>query len=205
MTLHIRNFGKINDLVICNFVIQNKPSSVRKGPNTCTRLLSHQVVNQDSDLEVQALNQPIVLQDLEFSQDGIQCSICPSSSLNLPYSPNMYFIPLQPTWSQTHLQCLTFTSAPPTGYFLLYIHNFQILSSVSKKFSLIFWSCDNLSSELLHLHSPSTAIGFLRLRDKKLQLFISSTQYQTSSTWAFSLYLSNELKMPLLSKNKQCL
>ena len=132
-------------------------------------------------------------------------SYMPQLQSYLPYSPNMYFIPLQPTWSQTHLQCLTFTSAPPTGYFLLYTHNFQILSSVSKKFSLIFLSCDNLSSELLHLHSPSTAIGFLRLRDKKLQLFISSTQYQTSSTWAFSLYLSNELKMPLLPKNEQCL
>lgn len=123
----------------------------------------------------------------------------------LPCSPNMYFIPLQPAWSQTHLQCLTFTSAPSTGYFLLYTYTFQILSSVSK-FSLISSSCDNLSSELLqHLHSPSTAIGFLRLRDKKLWLFINSIQYQISSTWAFSLYLSNELKMPLLSKNKQCL
>ena len=83
-TLNIRNFGKINDLVICKFVNQNQSSSVRKDPNTCTRLLSHQVVNQDSDLEVQALNQPIVLQDLELSHDGIQCSICPSSSLIFP-------------------------------------------------------------------------------------------------------------------------
>lgn len=118
-------------------------------------------------------------------------------------SPNMYFIPLQPAWSQ-HLQCLTHLSAL---YWVLPPLHLHLPNPISvSKFSLISSSCDNLSSELLqHLHSPSTAIGFLRLRDKKLWLFINSIQYQISSTRAFSLYLSNELKMPLLSKNKQCL
>ena len=108
MTLNIRNFGKINDLVICKCVIQNQSSSVRKGPNTCTRLLSHQVVNQDSDLEVVSHRRfrpsinPQFYKTSSFLRMVFSVLSTPAPVVSSLF-PNMHFIALQATAMCTHI------------------------------------------------------------------------------------------------------